>query len=115
MTSVITPADQLKALIHAGSLLAGTTKNRTEDPVKTLDDVVVSRLREFSGASSSIPALGIPPDATENKGLDELKLLTAQKSLEVLGHVQSLLQEYDTDLPANNKEGATPQSEHTFV
>jgi hypothetical protein len=105
------PSDQLKTLINAGSILAGASKHRTEDTTKTLINVVAARLREFCHAVNSIPDLEISPDIIEDKGLHELKSLTAQKSLEVLEHVQSLLQEHDVDLPTNNKESGTPQGE----
>ncbi|KAG8763585.1 hypothetical protein FRC11_001154 [Ceratobasidium sp. 423] len=103
------PSDQLKSLIHAGSLLAGSTKSRSDDASKTLLDVIVGRLHEFNNATATMPNLGLAPDTIDEKNLGQLKSLTAQKSLEVLEHVQALLREYDVDLPEDNKESNAPR------
>ncbi|KAJ1308574.1 hypothetical protein OPQ81_004273 [Rhizoctonia solani] len=103
------PSDRLKALIHAGSLLAGITKSRGDDASKTLLDVIVGRLHEFSNATTGITSLGLNPETIDGKDLRELESLTAKKSLDVLEHVQALLREYDEDLPADNKESNAPR------
>ncbi|CAE6455851.1 unnamed protein product [Rhizoctonia solani] len=105
----LNPSDQLKYLINAGSLLTGSAKNRSDDSSKTLLDVIVGRLHEFSNATTTIPSLGLASDTIGKKSLDELKSVTAQKALEVLEHVQALLREYDVDLPADNKELNAPR------
>ncbi|KAG8750550.1 hypothetical protein FRC12_012833 [Ceratobasidium sp. 428] len=107
-TEQSTPADRLKSLITAGSALTGLSKPPTDDS-KTLIAVIKTRLREFNHASTSNIGLGVSSGALESEDVEELKTLTAMKSLEVLERVQSLLQEYDVDLPANTKEAAGPQ------
>jgi hypothetical protein len=103
------PADLLKALLFSGSALAGLTKSRAEDPSKTLLDVIKARLHELNHAPAPIPGLEVSSESLESNNLEELKRLTATKSLEVLEKVQLLLQEYDVDLPANNKGTTRPQ------
>ncbi|EUC57692.1 nucleolar protein [Rhizoctonia solani AG-3 Rhs1AP] len=108
-TQDVNPSDRLKSLIHAGSLLTASTKNQSDDASKTLLDVIVGRLHEFSNATATMPNLGLAPDIVDGKSLAELKSLTAQKSLEVLEHVQALLREHDSDLPTDNKESNAPR------
>ncbi|ELU45902.1 nucleolar protein [Rhizoctonia solani AG-1 IA] len=103
------PSDQLKALIHAGSLLAGNSKGRGDDASKTLQDIVISRLHEFNSVTSQMPNLALSLDEINEKDLGELKSLTAQKSLGILEHIQALLREHDVDLPADNRESNSPQ------
>ncbi|KAF8681443.1 Required for nuclear transport of RNA pol II C-terminus 1 [Rhizoctonia solani] len=103
------PSDQLKALIHAGSLLAGNSKGRGDDASKTLQDIAISRLHEFNSVTSQIPNLALSLDEINEKDLGELKSLTAQKSLGILEHIQALLREHDVDLPADNRESNSPQ------
>jgi hypothetical protein len=110
-TNPANPADLLKALILSGSTLAGLSKSRTEDSSKTLIDVIKARLHELNHAPATMPDLEVSSEALESNNLEELKFLTAIKSLEVLEKVQLLLQEYDVDLPANNKDAAGPQGE----
>ncbi|CAE7211100.1 unnamed protein product, partial [Rhizoctonia solani] len=108
-TQEFNPSDHLKSIINAGSLLAGSTKSRGDDTSKTLLDVIIGRLHEFNNATTSIPNLGLDSGTIDEKSLSELKLLTAQNSLEVLEHIQDLLREYDVDLPSDNKESNAPR------
>lgn len=104
-----TPSDLLKALIESGSILAGVSKPKSEDSSKTFTDVIKTRLFDFDHESRTLFGPGTLPAELESNDTETLKLTTAYKSLEVIERIQSLLQEYDVDLPANNKESATPQ------
>lgn len=103
------PSDLLKYLVQAGSLLVGVSKPKAEESSRTLTDVIKTRLVDFNHASSTIPGLTPLPEEIEYNDLENLKLVTAYKSLEVVEQIQSLLQEHDVDLPANNKESTTAQ------
>ncbi|CAE6425596.1 unnamed protein product [Rhizoctonia solani] len=103
------PSEELKGLINAGSILAGNSKGRGDDGSRTLQDLVIARLHEFANATSAMPNLGLTSDEIDGKEIGELKALTAQKSLEVLEHIQALLREYDVDLPADNNETNAPR------
>ncbi|KAG9128193.1 hypothetical protein FRC07_003743 [Ceratobasidium sp. 392] len=105
----LAPTDRLKTLVAAGSALAGLSKTRTNDSSKTLIAVIKTRLREFNDTSASIIGPDISSDALESGDVEELTTLTATKSLEILERVQSLLQEYDVDLPAHNNETTEPR------
>ncbi|QRV87573.1 Required for nuclear transport of RNA pol II C-terminus 1 [Ceratobasidium sp. AG-Ba] len=102
------PAEVLKSLIAAGSTLVGSSKTQSQDASKTLAVVVKARLHEFNNASTPVTDLRLPHNALESEDVELLKILTATKSLEILERVQSLLQEYDVDLPANTQEASKP-------
>lgn len=103
------PSDLLRALVESGSILAGVSKPKSEDSSRTLTDVIKTRLSDFNHKSRALLGPDTLSEETESNDVENLKLTTAYKSLEVIERIQSLLQEYDVDLPANNKEAATPQ------
>ena len=105
----LAPSDLLKALIESGSVLAGVSKPKSEDSSRTLTHVIKTRLIDFNHGAIAIPGLEPSPEETESGDLEHLKLMTAYKSLEVIERIQSVLREYDVDLPANNKQAPTPQ------